>query len=112
MPTTSPAATEPAAATPAVQKDVVTITTARHRLNKDMDFAGTSRIDGTVPAGSGSVTLYDVSPGRTITTLGTAVINSLGGWSLSAKPGPAQQVTSVKAESTRGGSATRRVDTN
>jgi spore coat protein A, manganese oxidase len=76
-----------------------------------MDFAGTSRIDGTVPAGSASVTLYDVSPGRAITKLGTVPINSLGGWSLSAKPGPRQQVTSVKAESSRGGSATRAVDT-
>jgi spore coat protein A, manganese oxidase len=108
--TTAPA--EPTAtAAPTSQTEVLTITTARHRLNKDMDFAGTSRIDGTVPAGSASVTLYDVSPGRAITKLGTVPINSLGSWSLSAKPGPAQQVTTVKAESSRGGSATRRVDT-
>jgi spore coat protein A len=110
-PATSQSATPPAAEASAKQKDVLAITTARHRLNKDMDFAGTSRIDGTLPAGSASVTLYDVSPGRAATKLGTATVNAVGGWSLAVKPGPRQQVTSVKAESSRGGTATRAVDT-
>ncbi|KQQ80929.1 multicopper oxidase domain-containing protein [Arthrobacter sp. Leaf137] len=110
-PATSQSATPPAAENPAAQKDVLSITTARHRLNKDMDFAGTSRTAGTAPAGPASVTLYDVSPGRAATKLGTATTNALGSWSLAVKPGPRQQVTSVKAESSRGGTATRAVDT-
>lgn len=110
--TPSPTATEtPAAAeTPAALKDVLTITSARHRLNKDMTFSGTSKVTGTVPSGSASVTLYDASPGRS-SKLGVATINALGDWSLTVKPGPGQQVTSVRAESSRGGTATRRVDT-
>ena len=76
-----------------------------------MTFTGTSTFTGTIPAGSASVTLYDVSPGRPASKLGAATINSLGIWSLTVKPGPVQQVTSVKAESSRGGTATRRVDT-
>jgi spore coat protein A, manganese oxidase len=110
--TATAAPAEPTAtATPTATSDVLTITTARHRLNKDMDVAGTSRIDGAVPTGSASVKVYDVTPGRAETLLGTVPINSLGSWSLSAKPGPRQQVTSVRAVSSRGGTATRRMDT-
>lgn len=98
--------TSPAPESGVVQPDVLSITKARHRLRKDLAVEGTSRITGTAPAGSASVTLYDVSPGRAITKLGTAPINSLGNWSLSAKPGPAQQVTAVRAESSRGGTTT------
>ncbi|WP_458781300.1 multicopper oxidase family protein [Arthrobacter sp. D3-16] len=106
--TTAPA--EPTAtATPTAQAEVLTITTARHRLNKDMEFAGTSRIGGAVPSGSASVKVYDITPGRAETLLGTVSINSLGSWSLQAKPGPRQQVTSVRAESSRGGMATSQV---
>ena len=76
-----------------------------------MTFTGTSTVTGTVPAGPASATLYDVSPGRAAKRLGAATINSLGNWSLTIKPGPVQQVTTVKAESSRGGTATRRVDT-
>jgi FtsP/CotA-like multicopper oxidase with cupredoxin domain len=110
--TPEPAPAPPAAAeAPTVQSDVLLITAARHRLNKDMTFTGTSKVTGTIPAGSASVTLYDVSPGRPASKLGAATINSLGIWSLTVKPGPVQQVTSVKAESSRGGTVTRRVDT-
>ena len=56
-------------------------------------------------------TLYDASPGRATSRLGAATINSLGNWSLTVKPGPVQQVTSVKAESSSGGTATHPVDT-
>jgi hypothetical protein len=110
-PATTPAPTPPAAQTPAVQKDVLSITTARHRLNKDLTLTGTSTVAGTIPSGSASVTLYDVSSGRAASRLGTTTINSLGIWSLTAKPGPAQQVISVKAESNSGGTVTGRVDT-
>ncbi|RDV08082.1 multicopper oxidase family protein [Arthrobacter sp. RT-1] len=110
--TASAAPAEPTAtATPTATSDVLTITTARHRLNKDLDVTGTSRIDGAVPTGSASVKVYDVTLGRAETLLGTVPINSLGSWSLSAKPGPRQQVTSVRAVSSRGGTATRRMDT-
>ncbi|WP_159827789.1 multicopper oxidase family protein [Arthrobacter sp. 9AX] len=108
-PATTSQAAEPPAAEPAVQKDVLTITTARHRLNKDMTISGASTVAGAASAGA-SVTVYDVSPGRAATKLGTAAVNALGTWSLTAKPGPKQQVTSVKAESSRGGTATRTVD--
>ncbi len=109
--TTSPAATPPAAEPPAVLKDVLTITSARHRLKKDMTISGTSKVTGSVPSGSATVTLYDVSPGRASSKLGTVTVNSLGNWSLAVKPGPGQQVTSVRADSSRGGTATGRVDT-
>ena len=101
----------PAAEAPTVQSDVLLITAARHRLNKDMTFTGTSKVTGSIPTGSASVTLYDVSPGRATSRLGAATINALGIWSLTVKPGPVQQVTSVKAESSRGGTVTRQVDT-
>ncbi|TNB75679.1 multicopper oxidase family protein [Arthrobacter sp. BB-1] len=110
-PAPTPTATQPAVKPPTAQTDVLSITTARHRLNKDMTFTGTSKITGTIPTSSASVTIYDVSPGRATTRLGAATINSLGTWSLTAKPGPSQQVTSIKAESSRGGTATSRVDT-
>jgi hypothetical protein len=50
------------------------------------------------------------SPGRS-SQLGVATINALGIWSLTAKPCPAQQVMSVRAESSRGGTSSRAVDT-
>jgi hypothetical protein len=110
QPSGSSAATETAAPVttqPADQKDVVTITTARHRLNKDITFAGTSRYSGT--ATSANVVLYDVTPGRTATRIGTASINSLGNWTWTTKPGPSRQVTMVRADSSRGGTATASV---
>lgn len=106
--TTQPAA--PATAEPTVQTDVVAISTARHRLNKDITFAGTSRYTGT--AAGGSVVLYDVTPGRAATRIGTATINSLGNWSWTTKPGLSRQVTAVRADSSRGGTATATVRTS
>ncbi|WP_104044932.1 multicopper oxidase family protein [Arthrobacter sp. ZGTC412] len=102
----------PTAEAPAAQTEVLSITTARHRLRKDLAIAGTSRVGGAVPSGSASVTIYDVSFGRAKTKLGTVMINSLGNWSLTAKPGPTYQVTSVRAESSRGGTATGQVRTD
>jgi hypothetical protein len=68
--TTATQTAAPVTTQPADRKDVVTITTARHRLNKDITFAGTSRYTGTVT--SAGVVLYDVTPGRTATRIGTA----------------------------------------
>ena len=104
--TTTPATTTP----PAPQVDVVTITTARHRLNKDIAFAGTSQYAGT--ATGASVVIYDVTPGRTATRLGATTISSLGSWSWTTKPGPSRQVTMVRVASSRGGTATANVRTD
>ncbi|UKA56635.1 multicopper oxidase family protein (plasmid) [Arthrobacter sp. FW305-BF8] len=102
----------PAPAPPTAQQDVVTITTARHRLKKDMSFSGTSTFPGSAAATSATVVLYDVTPGRAATRLGTVKANSLGTWTLTTKPGPARQVTVVKADSSLGGTATRSVRTD
>lgn len=104
-PATAPAAPAPAAAPPVGQKDVVTITTARHRLKKDMAFAGTSKFTGSTAATSATIVLYDATPGRAATRLGTVQANASGAWSLTVKPGPAKQVTAVNAESSLGGTA-------
>lgn len=100
----------PTTSQPAAQADVITITTARHRLNKDIAFVGTSQFTG-ASAGA-SVVIYDVTPGRTASRLGSATINSLGGWSWSTKPGPSRQVTMVRVDSSRGGTATANVRTD
>ncbi|WP_104140729.1 multicopper oxidase family protein [Arthrobacter sp. ZGTC131] len=105
--TSQPAA--PVTTEPTVQKDVVTITSARHRLNKDITFAGTSKYTGT--ATGASVALYDVTPGRAATRIGTTTINSLGIWSWTTKPGPSRQITAVRADSSRGGTASATVRT-
>jgi len=107
--TTAKETAAPVTTQPAVQKDVVTITTARHRLRKDIDFAGTSKTTGTTAAGT--VVLYDVTPGRAAARIGTASINALGNWSWKTKPGPSRLITAVRAESSRGGTATAVVRT-
>lgn len=109
--TTQPSQTPaPVTTEPTTQKDVVTITTARHRLNKDIAFAGTSTYTGTATANS--VVLYDVTPGRAASRIGAATINSLGIWSWATKPGPSRQITAVRADSSRGGTATSTVRTS
>ncbi|MBT2555672.1 multicopper oxidase family protein [Arthrobacter sp. ISL-5] len=109
--TTQPSQTPaPVTTEPTTQKDVVTITTARHRLNKDIAFAGTSTYTGTATAAS--VVLYDVTPGRAASRIGAATINSLGIWSWATKPGPSRQITAVRADSSRGGTATSTVRTS
>ena len=57
------------------------------------------------------VVIYDTTPGRPVTKLGTSPVDTLGGWSLKPKPGPTQQVTSVRVQSTRGGAVTASVAT-
>ncbi|MFF1253023.1 multicopper oxidase family protein [Pseudarthrobacter sp. NPDC058329] len=109
---TATATATPTAEPPAAPTEVLTITTARHRLRKDMTIAGTSKVNGTVPAGLALVTIYDVSYGRAPSRLGAAAINSLGNWSYQVKPGPSQQVMSVRADSDRGGTAASEVRTD
>lgn len=83
----------------------------RHRLNKEFRVSGTSVMSGftgtLTPATS--VVVYDTTPGRAVSKLGTAQVDALGAWSLKLKPGPARQVTSVRAQSTRGGDASSAV---
>jgi spore coat protein A len=107
--TTAKETAAPVTPQPAAKKDVVTITTARHRLRKDISFAGTSKTTGTTAAGT--VVLYDVTPGRATARIGTASINALGNWSWKTKPGPSRLITAVRAESSRGGTATAVVRT-
>jgi hypothetical protein len=94
-----------------VQTDTVSITESRHRLNKELRIAGTSTLTGNtgilIPATS--VVIYDTTPNRPVTKLGTATVDTLGNWSLKAKPGPNRQITSVLVQSTRGGTATATV---
>ncbi|MBD1542792.1 multicopper oxidase family protein [Arthrobacter sp. IA7] len=116
-PDTAPVAPQPAPApvpaeVPAGQKDVVTITSSRHRLRKDMTFSGTSKYAGSTAATSATVVLYDVTPGRASTRLATVKANSLGAWTFTVKPGPTKQVTVVKAQSSLGGTATTNVRTS
>ena len=91
--------------------DNVAITTARHRLGSELRIDGTS----TVPGATGtltpatSVVVYDNTAGRAVTKLGNAQVDTLGNWSLKLKPGPTRQVSSVLAQSTRGGTASSAV---
>ncbi|WP_307097455.1 hypothetical protein [Arthrobacter sp. V1I9] len=101
-------ASTPATVELTVQTDTVTITESRHRLNKEMRIAGTSTLSGSsgVLTPATSVVIYDTTPGRPVTKLGTSPVDTLGAWALKPKPGPNQQVTSVLIQSTRGGTAT------
>ncbi|WP_306926523.1 hypothetical protein [Arthrobacter globiformis] len=51
-------------------------------------------------------TLYDTTPGRAVTKIGTAQVDTLGAWSYRVKPGPNRQITSVLVQSSRGETAT------
>lgn len=91
-----------------VQNDAVAIAAgARHRLNTELRIDGTSLIGGVagVRTPPTSVVLYDATPGRAVTKLGTAQVDTLGNWTLRQKPGPTRQVTSVLVQSTRGDTA-------
>jgi hypothetical protein len=102
------ASSAPATLELAVNTDTVTVDTgSRHRVGKEMRIQGTSTLDGSpallIPATT--VVIYDTTPGRQVTKLGTAQVDTLGAWSLKAKPGPNRQITSVLVQSTRGGTA-------
>jgi hypothetical protein len=77
-----------------------------------MRITGTSALGTTtllIPATT--VVIYDTTPGRAVTKLGTATVDTLGAWSLRAKPGPSGQITSVLVQTSRGGTATGAVST-
>jgi hypothetical protein len=98
----------PATVDLAVQTDAVTVAASRHRLGTELRITGTSTLAGNsavlVPATS--VVIYDTTPGRAVSKIGTAQVDTLGAWSYRAKPGPNRQITSVLVQSTRGGTAT------
>lgn len=80
---------------------------SRHRLGTELRITGTSTIgSSTLLIPSTTVVVYDTTPGRPISKLGTAIVDTLGAWSLRAKPGPTTLVTSVLVQSSRGGTAT------
>jgi hypothetical protein len=86
---------------------------SRHRVGTEMRIEGTSSLAGNtavlVPATV--VVIYDTTAGRPVSKLGTATVDTLGAWSLKAKPGPGRQITSVLVQSTRGGTATGAIST-
>ncbi|MET1086962.1 MAG: hypothetical protein ABWY04_07565 [Arthrobacter sp.] len=86
---------------------------SRHRLGTEMRIQGTSTLAGStallVPATT--VVIYDTTPGRPVSKLGTATVDTLGAWSLRTKPGPNRQITSVLVQSSRGGTAAGTVST-
>ena len=95
------------------QVDTLATTTARHRLGSELRIDGTSLFAGAarILTPQTQVVIYDTTPGRPVTKLGTSPVDTLGGWSLKPKPGPTQQVTSVRVQSTRGGAVTASVAT-
>ena len=98
----------PATVELAIRTDSVAIDTgSRHRVGTELRITGTSTLAGStsllIPATN--VVIYDTTPGRAVAKLGTAQVDTLGAWSLRAKPGPNRQITSVLVQSTRGGTA-------
>ena len=95
------------------QVDTLATTTARHRLGTELRIDGTSLFAGAakILTPQSQVVIYDTTPGRPVTKLGTSPVDTLGGWSLKPKPGPTRQVTSVRVQSTGGGAVTANVAT-
>ncbi|WP_314194341.1 hypothetical protein [uncultured Arthrobacter sp.] len=98
----------PATVNLTVQTDTVAVAGSRHRLGTELRVTGTSTLAGNtavlIPATT--VVIYDTTPGRAVTKIGTAQVDTLGAWSYRVKPGPNRQITSVLVQSSRGGSAT------
>jgi hypothetical protein len=98
----------------AVPADSVAIDAgSRHRLGTELRIQGTWSLPGSpallIPASV--VVIYDTTPGRAVTKLGTAQVDTTGAWSLRAKPGPNRQITNVLVQSSRGGTATGVIST-
>ncbi|UKA54164.1 hypothetical protein LFT45_21090 [Arthrobacter sp. FW305-BF8] len=98
----------PATVNLTVQPDTVAVAGSRHRLGTELRVTGTSTLAGNtaVLAPATTVVIYDTTPGRAATKIGTAQVDTLGAWSYRAKPGPNRQITSVLVQSSRGGTAT------
>jgi hypothetical protein len=98
----------PATVNLTVQTDTVAVAGSRHRLGTELRVTGTSTLAGNtavlIPATT--VVIYDTTPGRAVTKIGTAQVDALGAWSYRVKPGPNRQITSVLVQSSRGGTAT------
>ncbi|HWU08619.1 MAG TPA: hypothetical protein VN520_19940 [Streptomyces sp.] len=93
--------------------DTLAVTAARHRIGSELRIDGTSLINGQagVLAPATQVVIYDTTPGRNVTKLGTAQVDTLGAWSFRQRPGPAAQITSVSIQSSRGGTLSSGVTT-
>ncbi|HKS00890.1 MAG TPA: hypothetical protein VJS86_04375, partial [Arthrobacter sp.] len=91
-----------------VQTDTVAVAGSRHRIGTELRITGTSTLAGNtavlIPATT--VVIYDTTPGRAVSRIGTAQVDTLGAWSYRVKPGPTRQITSVEVQSSRGGTAT------
>src|SRR5919205_550324 len=91
-----------------VQTDTVAVAGSRHRIGTELRITGTSTLAGNtavlIPATT--VVIYDTTPGRAVSRIGTAQVGTLCAWSYRVKPGPTRQITSVEVQSSRGGTAT------
>ncbi|MET1086303.1 MAG: hypothetical protein ABWY04_04150 [Arthrobacter sp.] len=108
------ASSAPATLQLAIRTDTLAVATgSRHRMGTEMRIEGTSTLAGNTAAlvPATMVVIYDTTPGRPVSKLGTAQVDTLGAWSLRAKPGPTRQITSVLVQSSRGGMATGAVST-
>jgi hypothetical protein len=110
-------ASDPATVTVTVPDDAVHVSSARHRIGSELRVDGTSLVAGNTATLNPAtiVNVYDTTlvNGRPKNVkLGTAQVDTTGGWSLRLKPGPAAQVTSVLLQSTRGGTASATVSRN
>ena len=91
-----------------IGKDSVTVNSSRHRLGTELRVTGTSTLAGNtaILTPATTIVIYDTTPGRTVTKIGTAQVDTTGVWTYRAKPGPNRQITSVLVQSSRGGTAT------
>ena len=97
----------------AIQNDSVTIDAgSRHRRGTELRVSGTSTLAGNtgVLSPATSIVIWNMS-GTTPVKIGTAQVDTLGAWSYKVKPGPAQQVTRVMVQSSRGGAAAASIAT-
>jgi hypothetical protein len=107
-------ASEPAIVELAPVAEALTIDAgSRHRVGKELRVSGTATLPGAAeaPLPRSSVIIYDTTPGRPVTKLGTAAVDTLNSWQFKLKPGPNRQVASIKVQSTRGGEASTSVGT-
>lgn len=98
----------------AIQNDSVTIDAgSRHRRGTELRISGTSTLAGNtaILTPATTIVIWNVSNTATPVKIGTAQVDTLGAWSYKAKPGPAQQVTRVMIQSSRGGTATASIAT-